>query len=49
MGATALYLNGSTARNEATNTSDLDPFVDYDPTSRFDAFDLVGIKLMLEN
>jgi uncharacterized protein len=48
MGATALYLFGSTVRNEATAASDLDVFIDYDPVSRFNAFDLVGIKLMLE-
>jgi len=49
MGATALYLYGSTSRDEATPASDLDLFVDYDPASRFNAFDLVGIKLMLED
>lgn len=48
MGATSLYLYGSTSRNEAGAESDLDLFVDYDPTSRFNAFDLVGIKLLLE-
>lgn len=48
MGATALYLYGSTVRDEATDTSDIDLFLDYDPASRFNAFDLVGIKLMLE-
>jgi predicted nucleotidyltransferase len=49
MGATALYLFGSTARDEAGRTSDLDLFVDYDPDGRFNAFDLVGIKLLLED
>ncbi len=49
MGATALYLYGSTVRDEATDTSDLDLFLDYDPGGRFNAFDLVGIKLMLED
>ena len=48
MGATALYLFGSTIRDEAGKESDLDLFVDYDPDSRFNAFDLVGIKLLLE-
>ena len=48
MGATALYLFGSTVRDEAGKESDLDLFVDYDPGSRFNAFDLVGIKLLLE-
>ena len=49
MGATGLYLYGSTGRDEATPASDLDLFIDYDPSSRFNAFDLVGIKLMLED
>lgn len=48
MGATALYVFGSTVRNEAGHDSDIDLFIDYDPESRFNAFDLVGIKLFLE-
>lgn len=48
MGATSLYLFGSTVRNEASSDSDLDVFIEYDPASRFNAFDLVGIKLFLE-
>jgi len=48
MGAISLYLFGSTAKNSAKATSDLDLFIDYDPNSRFNAFDLVGIKLFLE-
>jgi len=48
MGATALYLFGSTARDDAGDASDLDIFIDYDPDSRFNAFDLVGMKLLLE-
>jgi predicted nucleotidyltransferase len=48
MGAISLYLFGSTAKNSAKVTSDLDLFIDYDPNSRFNAFDLVGIKLFLE-
>jgi predicted nucleotidyltransferase len=48
MGATSLYLYGSTARDAAQAASDLDLFVDYDPAGRFNAFDLVGIKLFLE-
>ena len=42
MGATSLYLFGSTARDEAAANSDLDLFLEYDPV------DLVGIKLFLE-
>lgn len=49
MGATSLYLFGSTVRGEARADSDLDLFIDYDPASRFNAFDLVGIKLLLED
>ena len=48
MGAISLYLFGSTAKDSAKVTSDLDLFIDYDPDSRFNAFDLVGIKLFLE-
>jgi uncharacterized protein len=49
LGATSLYVFGSTVRNEARPQSDLDIFIDYDPTSRFNAFDLVGIKHYLED
>lgn len=49
MGATALYLFGSTVRNEAEESSDLDLFIDYDPNTKFNAFDLVGIKQFLED
>ena len=48
MGATSLYLYGSTAKNAATTGSDLDLFIEYDPALRFNAFDLVGIKLLRE-
>ena len=48
MGATALYLFGSVAQGVAEAGSDLDLFIDYDPDSRFNAFDLVGIKQFLE-
>jgi predicted nucleotidyltransferase len=49
MGATSLYVFGSTVRNEARPDSDLDLFIDYDRESRFNAFDLVGIKQLLEH
>src|ERR1043166_4673752 len=49
LGATSLYLFGSMARYEARPQSDLDVFIDYDPKSRFNAFDLVGIKQYLED
>jgi predicted nucleotidyltransferase len=48
LGATSLYLFGSVVRNEAKAASDLDLFVDYDRNTRFNAFDLVGIKQYLE-
>jgi predicted nucleotidyltransferase len=48
MGATGLYLFGSAARDEASEQSDLDLFIDYDPACRFSLLDLVGIKQFLE-
>ncbi|CDZ26692.1 nucleotidyltransferase family protein [Neorhizobium galegae] len=48
MGATALYLFGSTVRDEAQASSDLDLFIDYDPGKQFSLLDLVGIKQFLE-
>ena len=48
MGATALYLFGSTVRDEAHASSDLDVFIDYDPDKHFSLLDLVGIKQLLE-
>ena len=48
MGATSLYLFGSTARDEALGSSDLDIFIDYDPGRRFSLLDLIGIKQFLE-
>lgn len=48
LGATALYLFGSVARDEARETSDLDLFIDYDAAKKFSLLDLVGIKLFLE-
>ena len=49
MGATSLYMFGSSARDQSKAASDLDLFIDYDPASRFNAFDLVGIKQYLED
>jgi uncharacterized protein len=49
MGATSLYVFGSTVRVEEAPAGDLDLFIDYDPNSRFNAFDLVGIKQYLED
>lgn len=47
LGATALYLFGSTARDEP-GARDLDLFIDYDANQPFSLFDLVGIKQLLE-
>jgi predicted nucleotidyltransferase len=49
LGATSLYLYGSTARDEADLVSDVDVFVEYDTSKSFDLFDLVGIKHALED
>ena len=48
MGATSLYLYGSTVRDVANAESDLDLLVDYDERGRFNAFDLVGINCSLK-
>lgn len=47
-GATALYLFGSTVRDEARADSDLDLFLEYDGQRRFSLVDLVDIKNLLE-
>jgi uncharacterized protein len=49
LGATSLYIFGSTARDEAVEGSDLDLLIDYGPGTRFSGFDLVGIKQHLED
>jgi uncharacterized protein len=46
-GATALYLFGSIARNEADADSDIDVFVDYDPNRRFSLLNMSGIRLIV--
>lgn len=48
MGATSLYLFGSTALDEACQASDIDLFIDDAPARRFSLVDLVGIKQFLE-
>jgi predicted nucleotidyltransferase len=47
-GAAGLYLFGSTLRDEADSTSDIDVFIDIDPHSSFSLFDLVAIRRHLE-
>ncbi len=49
LGATSLYLFGSTARETETTGSDLDLFVDYDRDGRFSLVELVGIQQLLEH
>lgn len=41
-GISALYLFGSTARDEAGESSDLDLLFEYDPRSKFSLFDQAG-------
>jgi uncharacterized protein len=48
LGATALYLFGSTARDESGADSDIDLFIEYDRRSRFSLIELVGIRQLLE-
>jgi len=48
-GATSLYIFGSVARDQAGSRSDLDLFVDYDPSGRFSLLDLAALKNMLED
>ena len=43
LGATALYIFGSTARDEAGDGSDVDMFVDYDP-ERFSFVELIRLQ-----
>ncbi|KAB2912595.1 MAG: nucleotidyltransferase family protein [Hyphomicrobiaceae bacterium] len=46
LGATALYIYGSRARDEARPDSDLDVFVDFDP-GKFSFVELVELEDML--
>jgi hypothetical protein len=48
LGATSLYVYGSTTRDEGRPGSDVDVFVEYDPATRFSLLDLAGIKVLLE-
>jgi predicted nucleotidyltransferase len=43
LGATSLYLFGSVARNEATEQSDVDLFIDYDP-EHFSFVELIRLR-----
>jgi predicted nucleotidyltransferase len=46
-GISALYLFGSTARDEAGDSSDLDLLFEYDPARQFSLFDQAGAMLEL--
>lgn len=48
-GINALYLFGSTARDEAKAKSDIDLLFDYDPKSSFSLFDQAGLMLELSD
>jgi predicted nucleotidyltransferase len=47
-GVTALYLFGSTARGEATTSSDIDIFIDHDRSRKFGLFELFDVEHLLE-
>lgn len=46
-GAQAAYLFGSTARNEATDSSDIDVFTDVAAVRKFSLIDLAGMRSYL--
>lgn len=48
-GINALYLFGSTARDEADAASDLDLLYEYDPAQAFSLFDQAGAMLELSD
>jgi predicted nucleotidyltransferase len=49
LGVTGLYLFGSTARDQATQASDLDIFVDYDHGRPFSLLDLMRVQHLFED
>jgi predicted nucleotidyltransferase len=49
LGVTGLYLYGSTARDQASEGSDLDIFVEYDSSRPFSLIDLMRVKHLLED
>ncbi len=48
-GATSLYLFGSAARDELRSESDIDVFIEYDPSSDFSLIELCGLQLYLSD
>jgi predicted nucleotidyltransferase len=49
LGVTGLYLFGSMARDQATQASDLDIFIEYDRTRPFSLLDLMRVNHLLED
>lgn len=49
LGATALYLFGSAARDEMTADSDVDVFIDYVPDGSFTFVELIDLGELLED
>ena len=47
LGATGLYLYGSAARDELLTNSDVDLFIDYDPSSDFSFVELVRLQELI--
>jgi uncharacterized protein len=47
-GVRELYLFGSTARDAARDDSDVDIFIEAEQAGRFNAFDLIDVKTLLE-
>ncbi len=47
-GIRALYLFGSTAQGVARDDSDVDIFIEAEQADRFNAFDLIEVKTILE-
>jgi uncharacterized protein len=47
-GVRALYVFGSTARDTARDDSDVDIFIEAERIDRFNAFDLIDVKMLLE-
>ncbi len=47
LGATALYMYGSAARDELSEDSDLDLFIDYDPRSDFSFVELIRLQYLI--
>ena len=48
-GVSAVYLYGSVARGEASEDSDIDIFVEYDPSAKFSLIDLIGVQHIVED